>query len=91
MQQFKATQQKIELKQIIEPCNEDGGFQVYSDCNRFKQVLINLVSNALKFTDEQDKITICCEIQIQGDSEYLIASVEDTGIGISKEDQEKMF
>jgi len=52
---------------------------------------MNLLSNALKFTDEDGNVKISCgPIEKEGQS-YLQISVEDTGCGISKEDQEKMF
>ena len=51
-------------------------------------MLLGLQSNALKFTAEGHiKITV----SIIGNAEYLEISVEDTGIGISEEDQSKLF
>jgi signal transduction histidine kinase/DNA-binding response OmpR family regulator len=61
------------------------------DPTKIRQVLINLLSNAAKFTDEG---TITIEAQLQekpnGDPEVLI-SVIDTGSGIALEDQNKLF
>jgi signal transduction histidine kinase len=55
-----------------------------NDDNRFKQVLINLISNALKFT-----FTGGVEIRAKyiRMSKFLIIQVKDTGMGMSKEDQ----
>jgi signal transduction histidine kinase len=52
-----------------------------ADEEKLKQVITNLVSNALKFTPEGGAISI----SVQDDGEKLIASVSDTGIGIPKE------
>jgi signal transduction histidine kinase/DNA-binding response OmpR family regulator/HPt (histidine-containing phosphotransfer) domain-containing protein len=58
---------------------------------RIRQVLMNLVSNALKFTEE-GHVTIRLRV-IQGDenNSFVEFSVSDTGIGISAEDQKKLF
>ncbi|WP_025742758.1 ATP-binding protein [Aquimarina pacifica] len=65
--------------------------QYIGDPFRIKQVLTNLVSNAYKFTDE-GSITIDSKIIENGLSEkQLVISVEDTGIGITKEQQHYIF
>jgi signal transduction histidine kinase len=56
------------------------------DKDRIFQVLSNLVFNALKFTDK-GSITISAS----ENKDYQIVSVKDTGIGIEKEDMEKIF
>ncbi len=58
-----------------------------ADRDRLIQVLYNLVSNAIKFTPEGGKISIRCR---ENGSRALI-SIMDTGIGISAEDQRKIF
>jgi PAS domain S-box-containing protein len=58
---------------------------------RLQQVLSNLMSNALKFTS-QGKIEIRCELEKNaGKSNRVRFEVQDTGIGISAENQEKVF
>lgn len=68
--------------------------KVYCDEVRLNQVLLNLLSNALKFTPEQGRIDIHCyqEPSSKGD-EYVQTHfiVEDTGIGMSEEFQKKIF
>jgi signal transduction histidine kinase len=59
---------------------------VVGDSRRLEQVLLNLLSNAIKFTDA-GKIRISCIVQ--GDE--VLTRVMDTGIGITLEDQEKLF
>lgn len=59
---------------------------IYSDPFRIKQVISNLLGNAVKFTTN-GTITFQC----QKVNDELIFSVSDTGIGISKQDQEKIF
>jgi CheY-like chemotaxis protein/anti-sigma regulatory factor (Ser/Thr protein kinase) len=64
---------------------------VRADAIRVRQVLLNLLSNAAKFTD-QGEINVDASVQPgpAGVAEILI-SVSDTGIGISEVDQEKLF
>lgn len=64
---------------------------VRADATRIRQVLINFLSNAAKFTEE-GTITLKAGVQTgpSGKPEVLI-SVTDTGIGISQEDQKKLF
>jgi signal transduction histidine kinase len=62
--------------------------EVVTDPARLKQVLLNYVSNALKFTPEGGRITIRLAAE-EGDSFRL--EVEDTGIGIRAEDAERIF
>lgn len=61
---------------------------IVGDPTRLKQILINLVHNAIKFTDS-GKVTI--EIHSQQQNNQLIFKVIDTGIGISPEDIPKLF
>jgi two-component system sensor histidine kinase/response regulator len=58
---------------------------------RLRQILINLLGNAVKFTSKGE-IVINVEVQEKSDQEYrLLFSVADTGIGISAEGQIKLF
>jgi signal transduction histidine kinase len=59
---------------------------IVSDQTRLRQILINLVGNALKFT-HQGKITISVTYTVN----TLVISVSDTGIGISSEKLESVF
>jgi len=63
---------------------------IYVDKKRTEQVLINLLSNALKFTPENGKITVSINNSLEK-PDYVCFSVKDTGCGIKKEDQEKIF
>jgi signal transduction histidine kinase len=67
--------------------NHCGNRLIFSDKKLVKNVLINLMSNAIKFSGEGKKITVKCEV-IDGEA---IISVADEGIGISKEDKEHLF
>jgi len=63
--------------------------QIVSDYNRIKQIINNLLSNSLKFTDKNGKIILIMEYIPEKDGLYI--SVEDTGIGIAKDKQDKIF
>jgi len=60
---------------------------IHADERKLKQVLLNLLSNALKFTPEGGRIDVRAALR-DGVAEV---SVTDTGIGISPEDQEAVF
>jgi len=64
---------------------------VRADPTRIRQVLLNLLSNAAKFTEE-GSITIEANVQKgENDQEEIIVKVIDTGPGIAKEDMHKLF
>jgi PAS domain S-box-containing protein len=65
---------------------EDNLPEIFGDKDRFIQVLINLISNAVKFTDSGN-ITIGAKVK----NSNIIVSVKDQGIGISKENSLKVF
>ncbi|MEA2104558.1 MAG: ATP-binding protein, partial [Candidatus Cloacimonadota bacterium] len=61
------------------------------DSGRLKQMLTNLAGNAVKFT-EKGEISVLCSLEKKlEDSSILRFSVHDTGIGISKKNQSKLF
>ncbi|MBQ4879201.1 response regulator [Pseudoalteromonas luteoviolacea] len=61
-----------------------------TDPHRLKQILNNLISNAIKFT-ENGKITLTCYTEQSNQNTRLWCSIEDTGIGISKAQLDKIF
>ena len=60
---------------------------IVADERKFKQILLNLLTNAIKFTPEGGTISISAS----GDDKILEITVRDTGIGISPEDQKLVF
>ncbi len=65
--------------------------QYWGDALRIRQMLTNLVSNALKFTQEGSVRLEVREIARQGDAATLEFAVVDTGIGIASETQSELF
>ena len=59
---------------------------IKGDERRTKQVIMNMVSNALKFTDRGE-----IEIKVEKKDAEVVVSVTDTGIGIKKENMDKLF
>ncbi|MDL2264272.1 response regulator [Synergistaceae bacterium OttesenSCG-928-I11] len=62
------------------------------DAQRFTQVLANLLSNAVKFTPEEGSVALRASLaEHTGGAHRIHVEVSDTGIGISKEQQAKLF
>ena len=64
---------------------------VYSDKRRTVQVLINLISNAIKFTPQGGSIEVSTDAGRDALDGFSFFSVKDTGCGMKKEDQGKIF
>jgi len=62
---------------------------VISDEDKFKQILINLISNAINAT-EKGSVTLNARVD-RHDTEVLVIEVTDTGIGIAPDDQTRIF
>lgn len=76
----------IELREEIEPNLP----KVYVDRSRIRQIVINILSNAAKFTDA-GCITMRIRQITKNDQHFVCFSVKDTGIGIAPEDMDKVF
>ena len=85
---LRADANNIELTCHV-PLNLDGQF--YGDAGRLRQILLNLVSNAVKFTDQGEvQASVHCVEEAEGNVKIQF-SIRDTGIGISSEMQGKIF
>ena len=63
---------------------------LYGDASRLKQICVNILTNAVKYTKE-GSITFSINSVVKNDVCRLIISVEDTGIGIKQENINKLF
>jgi len=79
----RATRHGIKLERAID--ERLGDFT--GDERKVKQILVNLLSNSVKFTPEGGKIHVNASLN----NGSVIISIADTGIGIAKEDQEAIF
>ena len=66
-------------------CAQD--LKVKADYNKIKQVINNLVSNAIKYSPQGSQIIACCD---QNDEEVIV-KIKDQGVGIAKADQSDLF
>lgn len=65
--------------------------RLIGDCNRLKQVIINLTNNAVKFTNKGEVVLHVGFQKVSDDLVNLEVAVQDTGIGIKKENLPKIF
>jgi signal transduction histidine kinase/DNA-binding response OmpR family regulator len=87
----------LEALGVVEPLAQDRGIVLASDIDeavsiaadpgRFKQILLNLLSNAIKFTDQGGHVSVTASQEGQS----VRFEVTDTGIGITQEDQARLF
>ncbi|CAI2383227.1 unnamed protein product [Moneuplotes crassus] len=78
--------------ELLIECNDDlEFFEVLSDANRIRQVLLNLVSNSVKFTFSGFIKIKAGLVKTLNGSVLIEFRVQDTGTGIKKEDQECLF
>lgn len=78
----KASKHGIELELVV-----DGVTEWLLDGRKFKQILFNLLSNALKFTPDGGKV----KVEAKKEGGMLAVAVHDTGIGIRPEDMPRLF
>ena len=85
---LRADEKGLELLCEIAPSVPD---VVRGDSNRLRQVVINLIGNAIKFT-EQGEVALTIHVEAEeGDDRILHFTVSDTGIGIPAEKQKLIF
>jgi hypothetical protein len=60
--------------------------EIFSDQRRTEQILLNLLGNAVKFTD-QGEVVVQCRL----DHEWIVTTIRDTGIGIDPKHHQSIF
>lgn len=81
---YRADEKNLHLSLLLDPSLPETGV---ADTGRLRQIMTNLIGNALKFTDRGG---VRVKVRMKGVNR-LVLSVEDTGIGIHPEQQAKLF
>jgi signal transduction histidine kinase len=97
----------FEFAELIEECTEiiqqqaldkgitvylpDSSFSVKGDRAKVKQVILNLLTNAIKYNRDGGSIQISARINPDYEKAYVEIAIADSGLGISKEHQKNMF
>jgi PAS domain S-box-containing protein len=84
----KATQKKLNLAYFIE---DDIPIVVDGDVTRLRQILVNLLGNAVKFTDKGEIVVTAVATPLPEDKYEIHFAVKDTGIGIPPEKMDRLF
>jgi len=85
---IQCQQKKIKLIFDIEPCFQNE--RVFSDESRIKQVLLNIMSNAVKFTFV-GSITVSISSELREGKKALVFNIKDSGMGVKDDDKPKLF
>ncbi|EJM76164.1 transporter substrate-binding domain-containing protein [Pseudomonas sp. GM55] len=89
---FDGLARQKELEMVLEFSSANPTFDVLLDPLRFKQVLSNLISNAIKFTEQgQVRVIVDLHPATQPEHVQMRVLVHDSGIGISEQDQQRLF
>ena len=84
---FEAKAEKEGIKFLFKHDKVPDGQRISFDGKRIRQAIINLISNALKFTPDGETVLLSIKIK----NENLVINVTDTGIGIAEDDLEDIF
>ncbi len=82
---------KFSEQQLSLQINAESTLLAYFDYDRIYQVVINILSNAIKFSPPDSIITINAEIKEQEEQQQLIVSIEDQGVGIAEKEVDNLF
>lgn len=85
---LKAADKSLELAYMIA---ENTPVTIFGDITRLRQVLVNLVGNAVKFTEAGEVVVMVQSTHLTGDQFELRFAIKDTGIGISREHMQRLF
>jgi len=85
---LRASEKGLELAFEVSPDIPD---TMVGDPGRLRQIIINLIGNAVKFTEQGEVVVSISPEALQGDEVHLHFTVADTGIGIPPEKRERIF
>ncbi len=87
MMNVRAREKNLDLRFEIEPTVPS---ELFGDDKRIGQILMNLLSNGVKYTDK-GSVVLSVNCETNEDIAYLYFSIKDTGIGIKQEDLGKLY
>lgn len=85
---LRCSEKNLAFNSNIKDIHRD--YRLYSDKHRLEQILTNLLTNALKFTEE-GSISLKCKREQKDNEDFICFEVIDTGVGIIEEDQSIIF
>ncbi|MDF2988204.1 MAG: signal transduction histidine kinase [Eubacterium sp.] len=74
--------------ELVAECRIPQGFKVLMDSQKIKRVILNIISNSLKFMDKETKLI---SLVFEESSGYFVVKIKDNGIGINQNELEKIF
>ncbi len=88
---FQPHAQDKGLQLVFQPASQGATLVILGDPHRFTQIISNLISNAVKFT-EHGQVTVSLTDSVQADGQTCVkCTVQDTGIGISAAEAQRLF
>ncbi|HKI79400.1 MAG TPA: response regulator [Ignavibacteriaceae bacterium] len=85
----KAAEKSLDLAYLIE---DNTPLTIIGDVTRLRQILINLINNAIKFTEEGEVFISVSSNKLEENNKYeLVFYVKDTGIGIPEDKMDRLF
>jgi signal transduction histidine kinase len=79
------------VEKEIEIATDSKVFAVNGDRGKLKQVILNLLTNAIKYNRPDGKVHVRTELHIDDEGSMVQVAVADTGFGLSKQNQKQMF
>lgn len=73
---------------VVNNIKSEDDYHIHVDFMRFKQVILNLLTNAIKYNKDNGTVTLNCHVV---DKKYLRISVSDTGKGLTEQQQQCLF
>lgn len=77
--------------QVIVSIDPEIPENIIGDKLRLAQIMMNLVSNALKFTKDGEISITVCRVKVENNKHFIEFEIKDNGVGIADADQEKIF
>ncbi len=84
---FQLVKQKADEKKMKLNIIEEDNLFITGDSSRLKQILANLINNAVVYTQESGEV----EVTIKKETNFAVIKVSDNGIGIPEDEQDRIF
>ncbi len=87
---LKSSKPLLDEKSLTVTVDIEKGLSFWTDADKLRQIVVNLLGNAIKFTDSGG-IRIAASEEKRGDADFVVIRVSDTGIGIPEDSLHRIF